>query len=509
MSGGAASLQVQQLLELLAAMTSLSDEAAAVRAAAERAAMALEAEVCAVVQGEQVTASVGYPIGKAPAYPELQSVVNRERDRLEVPGLGECPAVAAAWPGDNPGSLVIARWGDDPFTPAERNMVRGMARTLELTLRMLRVLRNETELRERSERQAAENARLAESLSEQQQLLMRLSVIQRAISRREPLEQVLETITEAAHELLGGEIVGLFLLDPDVPDQAGLRSAVGLPVTRMPSLPLREAGAVGEAMRSGDVVVLEGYEHAATPISELTGGRLRASMAAPVHENNRIVGGLLVGSYRPEREFGAKDEQTLRTFAENVSLALTDAHTLKRVHLAVHDTLTGLASRGLFLERLTEHLAAGEPGALLFVDLDRFKQVNDTLGHAAGDRLLATTAERIRAELRAPDLAGRFGGDEFAVLMCGPTEVRDAIGLGERLVRALSRPVVIDGRRAGVGASVGIAMSVGGEDPAELMRRADIAMYQAKRNGRDRCEVFGGARDAVDGRKAFAGPSAT
>jgi diguanylate cyclase (GGDEF)-like protein len=490
MSDGAASLQVQQLVELLAAMTSLTDEAAAVQAAAERAAMALEAEVCAVVLADAVAASVGYPVGTNPPYADLQAVLNRETDHLDVPGLGVCPAVSAVWTGANPGSLVIARWGDDPFTAAERNMVRGMARTLELTLRMLRTLQAETEMRERSERQAAENARLAESLREQQDLLMRLSVIQRAISRREPLEQILETITTAAHELLGGEIVGLWMVDQDTPDRAKLRSAVGLPMTRLPALALGEAGAAGEAMRHGDVVVLEGYTYASPSIHELTDGQLQASMAAPVHESNKIVGGLVVGSYRPERKFSAKDEQTLRTFAENVSLALTDAHTVRRVHLAVHDTLTGLASRGLFLERLTDQLAAGEPGALLFIDLDRFKQVNDTLGHAAGDRLLVTTAERIRSELRASDLAGRFGGDEFAVLMKGMVDEQDALGVGERLVRSLSEPILIDGRRVSVGASVGIAMSVPGDDPAELMRRADIAMYQAKRNGRDRCEVF-------------------
>jgi diguanylate cyclase (GGDEF)-like protein len=493
MSDGAASVQVQQLLELLAAMTSLSDEAAAVRAAAERAAMALEAEVCAVLIDGRVTASVGYPAGTVPAYAELTAVLNRESDHLDVPGLGECPAVTAEWGGSHPGSLVLARWGDEPFTAAERSMVRGMARTLELTLRVLRTLRAETEMRERSDRQAAENARLAESLREQQQLLLRLSVIQRAISRREPLEQILETITEAAHELLGDEIVGLWIRDQDAPDRAKLRSAVGLSMTRLPALPLGEAGAAGEAMRAGDVVVLEGYTHASPSIRELTGGRLQASMAAPVHESNQIVGGLLVASYRPERRFSAKDEQTLRTFADNVSLALTDAHTLNRVRLAVHDTLTGLAGRGLFLERLTDQLARGEPAALLFVDLDRFKQVNDTLGHAAGDQLLVVTAERIRFALRSTDIAGRFGGDEFAVLLKGTAEASDAVAIGERLVRSLSEPILIERRRVTVGASVGIAMSTAGDDPAELMRRADIAMYQAKRNGRDRCEVFTGA----------------
>jgi diguanylate cyclase (GGDEF)-like protein len=492
MSDGASSLQVQQLVELLAVLTSLSDEGAAVQAAVERAAQALEAEVCAVLMEGRVVAAVGFRAGTVPVA-DLLAVAAQERDVLTVPGLGECGVVSAPWGGTHPGDLVIAR-GDDEFSAAERNLVRGMARMLELTLTMLRTLRAETEMRERSERQAAENARLAESLGEQQRLLLRLSVIQRAISRREPLEQILETITVAAHELLGDEIVGLWVRNPEAPDRAELRSAVGLPTNRLPSLPLSEAGATGEAMRLDEVVVLEGYAHASAAIRRLTRNRLRASMAAPVHESSRVVGGLLVASYQPDRRYTAKDEQTLRTFAENVSLALTDAHTLNMMHLAAHDALTGLASRGLFLERMSEQLAAGEPAALLFIDLDRFKQVNDTHGHAAGDQLLVTTADRIRAEVRGTDLASRFGGDEFGVLLRGVTDLAAAVDVGERLVRSLSEPTLIAGRRLSVGASVGIALSAadGDDDSAELMRRADIAMYQAKRKGRDRCEVFTG-----------------
>ena len=493
MSDGASSLQVQQLVELLAVLTSLSEEGTAVQAAVERAAQALEAEVCAVLMEGRVVAAVGFRAGTVPVA-DLHAVVAQERDVLTVPGLGECRVVSAPWGGTHPGDLVIARGGDDEFSAAERNLVRGMARMLELTLTMLRTLRAETEMRERSDRQAAENARLAESLGEQQRLLLRLSVIQRAISRREPLEQILETITVAAHELLGDEIVGLWVRDPEAPDRAELRSAVGLPINRLPSLPLSEAGATGEAMRLDDVVVLDGYAHASAAIRRLTGNRLRASMAAPVHESSRVVGGLLVASYRTDRRYTAKDEQTLRTFAENVSLALTDAHTLNMMHLAAHDTLTGLASRGLFLERMNEQLAAGEPAALLFIDLDRFKQVNDTHGHAAGDQLLVTTADRIRAEVRGTDVAGRFGGDEFGVLLRGVTDLAAAVEVGERLVRSLSEPALIAGRRLAVHASVGIALSAvdGDDDTAELMRRADIAMYQAKRKGRDRCEVFTG-----------------
>jgi diguanylate cyclase (GGDEF)-like protein len=493
MAESAASLHVQQLLELLAVVTSLSDEESAVRGAVERAAQALEAEVAAVVFDDRVAAAIGFPMGAVPEA-ELLAVARRERDWLDVPGLGKCQAIAAAWGGSHPGHLIIARWGDEDLSVEERNLVRGMARMLELSLTMIRTLQAEHEMREMSERQAAENAQLLEKLFERQRLLEHLSIIQRAISRRDPLQQVLETITDAAQNLLGDEIVGLWVRDPEDPERAKLRSSVGLSAKRLPGVLLTEAGAAGEAMRRDDVVVLSGYAHASPVIRELTGGRLCASMAAPVHESGHVTGGLLVASYRADRVYTEVDKQTLRTFAQNVSLALTDDHTLRNLSQAVHDALTGLAGRGLFLEKMTEQLRNTGEAALLFVDLDRFKSVNDSLGHAAGDQLLMLTADRIKSQLRATDVAGRFGGDEFAVLLCGVNSVAEAVTVAERIVRALGEPMLIAGRKLAVNASIGIAVrSYGGPgvpDPADLMRRADIAMYQAKRNGRGRYEVF-------------------
>jgi diguanylate cyclase (GGDEF)-like protein len=476
MAESAASLQVQQLLELLAVVTSLSDEKSAVQGAVERAAQALEAEVAAVVFEDHVAAAVGFPIGTVPTA-DLLAVARRERDWLEVPGLDKCQAVAAAWGGTHPGHLIISRWGDEPFSVEERNLVRGMARMLELTLTMIRTLQAEHEMREKSERQAL--------------LLQHLSVIQRIISRREPLQRILETITTAAQELLGDEIVGLWLRDPEDPERAKLRSSVGLSAKRLPGVLLTEAGAAGEAMRRDDVVVLHGYAHASPVIRELTGGRLCASMAAPVHESGHVTGGLLVASYRSDRVYTEDDKKTLHTFAQNVSLALTDDHTLRNLSLAVHDALTGLAGRGLFLEKMTDHLAAAKDAALLFIDLDRFKGINDSLGHAAGDQLLIITADRIKSQLRSTDVAGRFGGDEFAVVLCDISCQSEAVAVAERIVHALGEPMLIAGRKLAVNASIGIALSaLGARDPADLMRRADIAMYQAKRNGRGRYEIF-------------------
>ncbi|MEV4312273.1 sensor domain-containing diguanylate cyclase [Actinocrispum sp. NPDC049592] len=479
----------QQLLELLAVVSSYPDEDSAIRGAAERAAQALEAEVAAVVFGDRVAASVGFPLGHVPEA-ELVAVARGEQEKLEVPGVGDCETVSAKWGGTHPGNLLLARWGES-FTVQEQSLVRGMARLLELTLTMLRTL-------QRSERQAAENAELLNSLRQRQRLVEHLFEIQRAISRRRPLQQILDMITKAAQDLLGDEIVGLWLREsPDGVD-AKLVAYVGLRAEmarHRPVLPLVEAGSAGEAMLTDDVVVLHGYAETSTLIAELTDGRLCASMAAPVHDSGTVTGSLMVGSHRQTRAYTASDVQTLRAFAEHVSLALTDANTVDRMYQAFHDSLTGLASRGLFLEQLAKRLGAAEHEtkriALLFIDLDRFKAVNDTLGHAAGDDLLTITAGRLKAQLRATDVAARFGGDEFAVLLYGVATAADAARVAERILRTLGEPMPIAGRQLRVNASIGIALSTPGmPDPADLMRRADVAMYQAKRNGRGRLEIF-------------------
>jgi len=186
-----------------------------------------------------------------------------------------------------------------------------------------------------------------------------------------------------------------------------------------------------------------------------------------------------------------------------VSIALTDATTVDRMYQAFHDSLTGLASRGLFLDRLGQQLADAEHDgtrvALLFVDLDRFKPVNDTLGHAAGDELLMVIADRLRSQVRAGDLAARLGGDEFAVMLTGLTSSGPAVAVAERVVSALSQPMVVGQHRFQVNASVGIALSQPGRpDTADLVRRADVAMYHAKRRGGGRYELFAdGMRHAL------------
>jgi|GEM_PF-916506 len=158
---------------------------------------------------------------------------------------------------------------------------------------------------------------------------------------------------------------------------------------------------------------------------------------------------------------------------------------------AHHDELTGLANRRSLLEHIEGLEASVGGGALLLVDLDRFKVVNDSLGHPVGDRLLLTVADRIRLCCRPGDLVARLGGDEFAVLLSGPVDALEAAAVADRLLEAIRRPIDLDGRYVVTGASIGIAFAETTGDPAsELVRQADAAMYRAKETGRNRYELF-------------------
>ena len=176
----------------------------------------------------------------------------------------------------------------------------------------------------------------------------------------------------------------------------------------------------------------------------------------------------------------------LSAFHDNTSLIRQlREHEARLRHQALFDGLTGLANRTHLHEELAAALAAGPPGtvSLLLIDLDGFKAVNDTLGHPAGDALLAAVAGKLTAAVRDGDLAARLGGDEFAVLLrdCGPGEAELT---SQRILRSLRIPVAIGDSHVRAGASIGAAHGDAGQDVEALMRQADLAMYAAKRDGK-------------------------
>ncbi len=202
----------------------------------------------------------------------------------------------------------------------------------------------------------------------------------------------------------------------------------------------------------------------------------------------------LVGVIRDITQRKLMEEQLKRTaadlFRSNNELKLKEGHLR---YLAYHDPLTGLSNRKFFAEQLYESLHWAQQNNLLlgvlFLDLDGFKQVNDTLGHETGDRLLMTIAGRLSNSLRASDTVSRLGGDEFTVILRAIPNVQIAAKVAEKILTSITKPIVLDGYAIRVSASIGISVyPYNSQDSETLMKQADAAMYRAKRLGKNRYE---------------------
>ena len=187
---------------------------------------------------------------------------------------------------------------------------------------------------------------------------------------------------------------------------------------------------------------------------------------------------------------------TPRVFASTEDITDLKALEAELGRLATHDAVTGLPNRRLLFEELARALAEltdrRRSLAVMFCDLDRFKLVNDMLGHDAGDTLLREIAHRLRATLRAGDIAARYGGDEFVLVLRNPGSKLDVAGLAQRIVERVQEPVILGEHPVSVRASIGIALAHGpDDDPDALLRNADVAMYRAKAAGQGRYVFFG------------------
>jgi len=486
-----------QLIEFLVDVSSSGDEAAAMVAAVERAAEVVGAQLGAVVRAGDIVCCTSSAQGTVPHVALLEAAAGRLRT-LTMPGTGSCVVLCVTLQDARGSALVLARSGPG-FSPEDEALVRAMARVLGLTLRMLHTLERGRAARETSERQADENARLVASLQERQALFERLSRIQRSISHRAPITEVLDAITEGAAELLGDDVIGLRLVDPEDPGSVMLVSSRGMSGELTSSIsrsPIGE-GVGALAITSAQLVVTHDYAGLLRPLAPLVAAGLQAAMAAPVFQDGEPIGSLVVASYDPQRRYGAVEQEMLLAFAEHASLALNDASAVDTMRKAfadaVHDSLTGLPNRASVLDRLHRAVAMPSHGdhrvGVLFVDLDRFKVVNDTLGHFIGDEVLIRIGERLQAAVRPDDTVGRLSGDEF-VVVCEDVDTSLLIQIAERVARAVETPFPINGRDTVITASIGVAHIASGERAEDLLRDADVAMYRAKEDGRGRIEVF-------------------
>ncbi|MEU2610736.1 bifunctional diguanylate cyclase/phosphodiesterase [Micromonospora sp. NPDC007271] len=287
------------------------------------------------------------------------------------------------------------------------------------------------------------------------------------------LDQVLATAVTQAAELFSADEVEVELHENDRTVRGGTGGIAYDGATPEPST------ADGTIIP----VALEGHDHSVNL------GVLRLRFAGPV-------------------ELSERERYTLRTFASALCTAVRNAQAyaeLARIaeehaYAATHDALTGLSNRRHLLDEGTEQLTgrhADGVTALVLIDLNHFKEVNDTLGHGAGDRVLMQVADRLRGAASPGDLVARLGGDEFAVLLRGLPAPAVAAHRADTLLAALHEPLDLDGMRISVEASGGIAVAPASGGMAELLRRADVAMYQAKRSGR-RTATYAPTHDTAD-----------
>lgn len=469
-----------RLAEFVAAVTGAPDEPSATRRAVEWATEALEAEVGVVIDGTEALASVGFPRGDVPTR-ALADAIAGGTEVLDIAGVGACRLASTRLDMEFAVDIVVARAGTDEFSREEISLLRAAARSLTLTLRLFRAL-------------AAERS-MSDNLQKRQALLERVSSIQRSITRRVPLTDVLNSITASARDLLDVEMATLRLIDPRSPGEMVLAAQDGLPpeVARSIHRTGVGQGASGRAVTEDTLIKLE-TEALLNARPELITENVRLAMAAPVRDGDRATGAIVVATTRQDRHFGPIEQEVLTAFAEHASLALADAKRVEHIQqLAFHDELTGLPNRGLFMERLEQALIRSRRRrghvAVLFFDLDRFKTINDSLGHTAGDQLLVTVAERLRHCLRDEDTASRLGGDEFAIL--AHCDRAGAIEIAVRVLAAMEPSFIIDDREVSAAASIGIALDRGGQaDAGGMLRDADTAMYRAKVGAGNRFVVF-------------------
>ena len=311
------------------------------------------------------------------------------------------------------------------------------------------------------------------------------------------LAEVLNRAVELVSVTLKAKYCSVLELAPEG-KQLNYRAAVGWPgdwVGRR-SVPLKTGGQAEYTLTRREPLVIDDHRSetrfAPSPLLEYG---IRSSMRAPILGTKSAFGVLTVHAMQP-RHFGEDDVSFLQSVANILAVAIERKSAEERLtYLAQFDLLTGLPNRHLFHDRLTQTMAqarrSGHPMAVLFIDLDRFKLVNDTKGHGAGDQLLKEVAARLAQCVRGGDTVGRFGGDEFGAVLSELGKAGDASIVAQKVIDALARPFHLDGNEIYVSASVGITLfPADSEEAGALITNADAAMYRAKEQGRNNFQYF-------------------
>ena len=340
--------------------------------------------------------------------------------------------------------------------------------------------------------------------------------------------ELLQTVAAAGRHMTSLDLDQLLAIVVDSVTEIGFDSAAicvleeqggGFTVPHLSGLRYRDPeelhpsgrGIVGGALAAGETITM------AEPVAWFADGKplpFARTMATPVWSGEDLSA-VLVAGMRATDEIPPHVRECFELLGAQAGAAMVNAKRYRDRRLfqerleyqAFHDALTGLPNRAAFLQRLDRALSPDDAGhdlvAVLFCDLDRFKAINDTLGHDFGDKLLAGVAARLSGCVRPQDLVARLGGDEFTVLLGAIGDESEAEDIARRVIQAMARPLLLDGREVYVTTSVGLAYGRRGEhDAQDLLRAADLAMYQAKDEGRDRYAVS--AAVGAPGQRALA-----
>jgi len=314
--------------------------------------------------------------------------------------------------------------------------------------------------------------------------------------RRQGADQLIEGALQA----LGPDVELAVFFERDDQGRLRLREGRGPEVaaTIGKTAPLIPGGAAERVLDGGETVRMDGAYFAALPADLPWAGwirRMRSGVFVPVTHDGHAHGMLALFSEAP----GAFEDDDVR-FAESIGHVLSAALQREQAEqrlaiMAQFDSLTGLPNRGLLEDRLRQTMAQSRrkhwQTGVLFVDLDRFKLVNDTLGHPVGDRLLREVSARLQLCVRADDTVGRISGDEFAIVLADLRHAEDAAKVAQKVLDALAQPFALEASEVFVSASIGISVyPADGEDAETLLRNADMAMYRAKKASRNAYRFF-------------------
>jgi diguanylate cyclase (GGDEF)-like protein len=317
----------------------------------------------------------------------------------------------------------------------------------------------------------------------------------RATQGAPELRAAVRELLVAARAMLSAEYAEILLLGAK-PEEGALRSVISVGDERLLEPDVMSALAIDAVHETSehDRAVLLARGRQPHPVDGYLAERgLRDALLTSLRRDGAAFALLVVGNRAGEvSTFKGDDRKLFETFAGHAGVLLENDQVKEQLrYQAYHDALTGLPNRSLFTERITEALARkSKRFAVLFVDLDDFKTINDTFGHSAGDELLVAVAERVRACVRPEDLAARLGGDEFGILLeLGVDDAPEHVA--RRLVAALQTPFVLAGRDTYVHASIGIASGLMEARTAdEVLSNADLAMYNAKASGKSTFSVY-------------------